>query len=70
MGWVPDLCYLFNTIAVPSLITAFPAPINVVNHMQAELYHGFRCYCFNRRSLKAGAFLVLPRVRSQVYVLV
>ena len=46
-----------------------PAPINVGKPMQAQLHHIFRCSCFIRRSLKAMAFLVLPRVRSQVYVI-
>ncbi len=39
--------------------------------MQAQLSHIFRCCWFIRRCLNApAAFLVLPRVRSQVYVLV
>ena len=47
------------------------APITVGKHMQAKLSPNFRCSCFTRRCLNAiGAFLVLPRVRRQVYVLV
>ena len=38
--------------------------------MQTHTYTEFRCCYFIRRSLKAMAFLVLPRVHSQVYVLV
>ena len=45
-----------------------PAPIIIVKRMQASLCYTFRCSCFIRRSLEAGAFLVLPRVHSQVYV--
>ena len=36
--------------------------------MQAPTHQEFCCYCFIRRCLKAEAFLVLPRVRSQVNV--
>ena len=38
--------------------------------MHAEFTYSFRCSCFIRRSLKAEAFVVLPRVRRQVYVIV
>src|SRR5215467_5635076 len=37
----------------------------------ANTHREFRCCCFTRRSLKtSSAFLVLPRVHSQVYVFV
>ncbi len=39
--------------------------------MHAKSSHVFRCCCFIRRRLKApSAFLVLPRVHSQIYVFV
>jgi hypothetical protein len=46
------------------------APIFCSKCMHAHTHQEFRCCCFIRRSLKAGAFVVLSRVRSQVHVFV
>src|SRR5947208_14076010 len=44
------------------------APIFLSKWVQAPTHQEFCCYCFIRRCLKTEAFLVLPRVRSQVNV--
>ena len=71
------LPFLFCLCAHLCVLCSFPgsavhctAPINGIKQMPAQFHHIFRCCCFLRRSLKASAFLVLPRVHSQVCVLV